>query len=245
MTDSDRSDDGLAAALATPAPLAERVRRAWTRRRASIERITREDLVRAYNGFAPIYDWIFGPVSEPGRRRLCAAVNAIAPRRVLEVGVGTGLTLRRYTPALPIVGIDLCERMLERARLRAARLERAVELHCMDAERMEFPDAAFDCVVAPYVFTVTPNPNRLVAELRRVCAPGGTIILLNHFGGSRWWRALDRVFSGVAYRCGFRSEFSFEQHVLGHDWVVESVRDVNLLGLSKMVVIRNASAGRS
>ncbi len=205
-----------------------------------MSQISQQNLIRTYRFYAPLYDYVFGAILEPGRRRLAEAVNAEQPRRLLEVGVGTGLTLTRYSRDIAVVGIDVSDEMLRRARDKAVALDGAtIELQRMDGERMGFADGAFDCVVVPYVYSVTPNPAALVAELRRVCAKGGTIILLNHFGGSRYWSFMDKVFRTFADKIGFRSDFSYEAQVLAYDWRVRSVTDVNLLGLSKLVVIAN------
>jgi phosphatidylethanolamine/phosphatidyl-N-methylethanolamine N-methyltransferase len=156
------------------------------------------------------------------------------------VGVGTGLTLDGYPASTQVVGIDVSPQMLERARQRAAQLPgRDISLFLMNAERMEFGDDSFDCVTVPYVLSVTPNPARLVHEIRRVCRPGGAILIVNHFSGSRFWWLMERAVRSMADRIGFRSDFRFEEHILAHDWQVASVRPVNLFGLSKLVVLRN------
>jgi len=116
---------------------------------------------------------------------------------------------------------------------------RDIRLHTMDGESLAFEDGSFDCVVLPYVLSVTPNPARLVAEVRRVCRKGGVILILNHFTGSRFWWLLERIARPMADRIGFRSDFDLEEQVLKHDWSVQAVKDVNLLGLSKLVTIRN------
>ena len=113
-------------------------------------------------------------------------------------------------------------------------------LRDMDAEGIDFPDESFDCVTVPYVLSVTPEPDRLVQEVRRVCRRDGHILLVNHFSGSPVWWTLERAVKPLAARVGFRSEFRFERHVSSHDWTIESVRTVNVLGLSKLVVLRNA-----
>lgn len=201
---------------------------------------TAQAVVRTYDRFAPSYDWVFGRVLEPGRRAMTAAASALRPSSVLEVGVGTGLTLAGYPPDTRVVGIDLSADMLERARARAASMPRRdVTLQVMNAERMEFADNSFDCVTVPYVLSVTPNPARLVHEIRRVCKPGGAILVVNHFSGSPFWWVMERAVSSVADRVGFRSDFAYEEHILAHDWHVESVRPVNLFRLSKLVVLRN------
>jgi phosphatidylethanolamine/phosphatidyl-N-methylethanolamine N-methyltransferase len=116
---------------------------------------------------------------------------------------------------------------------------RDITLHAMDAERMDFPDSSFECVTVPYVLSVTPDPARLVNEIRRVCKPDGTILIVNHFSGSRFWWLMERAVSRVAEYVGFHSEFSYEEHILAHDWQVVSVQTVNLFGLSRLVVLKN------
>lgn len=208
--------------------------------RAHASAVSRDGVIRAYRRYAPIYDCVFGAVLSPGRKAMGALVRTLQPTSALEVGVGTGLTLEDYPPDCSLCGIDVCEDMLALAQRRAKALHpRNIDLRVMDAEALGFPDHTFDCVTVPYVLSVTPNPERLVAEVRRVCRKGGTIIILNHFSGSRFWRRLEPVVQGVAEKIGFRSQFPFETHVLGHDWEVLSVRTVNLFGLSRLVTIRN------
>ena len=109
----------------------------------------------------------------------------------------------------------------------------------MNAEAMDFPDGSFDCVAVPYVLSVTPHPERLVAEIRRVCRKGGTILILNHFSGSKFWWFLERAVRSLANRIGFRSDFCFDEQIMKYDWEVLSVRKVNFFGLSRLVTIRN------
>lgn len=212
----------------------------FTHASRSMTNISSEDVVSSYRRYAPLYDLIFGAVLAPGRRHLTKAVHVLTPAEVLEVGVGTGLTLERYPSDTRIVGIDLSPEMLSRAHLRARALAgRDITLHAMDAEALAFGDDSFDCVTVPYVLSVTPNPDRLVAELRRVCKPGGSIVIVNHFSGSRFWWLMEQAVRSVADRIGFRSDFDYARHILSHDWQVESVTPVNLFGLSKLVIIRN------
>lgn len=168
-------------------------------------------------------------------------VASLDPDTILEVGVGTGLTLARYPARSAVVGIDISHHMLEVARERAKSLpDRNIQLMAMDAELMDFPDNCFDCVAIPYVLSVTPNPARLVAEIRRVCRKDGTILILNHFSGSRVWWFLERAVRSLADKIGFRSDFSYDEQILNYDWEVISVNKVNLFGLSRLVTIRNS-----
>jgi phosphatidylethanolamine/phosphatidyl-N-methylethanolamine N-methyltransferase len=201
---------------------------------------TPQAIARTYQLYAPIYDKLFGAVLGPGRDALAKAVRKLQPEALLEVGVGTGLMLAEYPPSTRITGVDLSPHMLEHARQRADALARGnIELQVMDAERMPFADGSFDCVTIPYVLSVTTDPDRLVAEVRRVCRKGGTIMVLNHFSGSRFWWLLERAVRQVADRIGFRSDFDYDQHILRHDWQVQSVTPVNLFGLSRLVVLKN------
>lgn len=203
--------------------------------------ISKIDINKSYRRYAPYYDLLFGAVLEQGRRKLVDAVRQQRPASILEIGIGTGLTLHRYPESSYVVGIDISEEMLEHARRRAKAMpDRKIDLKVMDAEALSFADGSFDCIAVPYVLSVTPDPRRLVAELRRVCSKNGTIVIANHFSGERFWKPLERATRMVADTIGFRSEFSFEEHIAAHDWQIESVTSANLLSLSKVVVIRNA-----
>lgn len=202
--------------------------------------LTQEQIKRTYGRYAPFYDQLFGAVYAHGRRRMAATLRSLTAQRVLEVGVGTGLTLDCYPASSRIVGIDLSVEMLARAQRRAAALGlRDVELHIMNGEATPFADASFDCITVPYVLSATPDPVRLVRELRRLCRPGGTIVILNHFSGSRFWWLLEKAAQPLSNKVGFRSDFHFEEHVARYDWEIQSVEPVNLFGLSRLVVIKN------
>lgn len=202
--------------------------------------ITQADVKKTYKFYAPVYDFVFGAVLEPGRRMLCKEVQALQPHRILEIGVGTGLLLEKYPVSSKITGIDICNDMLNHARQKAQKLSHMdIELSLIDAEHLNFTDNSFDCVVIPYVLSVTPDPQKLVAEARRVCKKDGTIIILNHFSGSSTWAFLEKMVKNLAEKIGFRSEFSYEENISQYDWEILKVSTVNLFGLSKLIVIRN------
>jgi phosphatidylethanolamine/phosphatidyl-N-methylethanolamine N-methyltransferase len=165
----------------------------------------------AYRRWAGVYDEVFGGVSAAGRRRAVAAVNALPGRRVLEVGVGTGLALPRYGPEKQVVGIDLSREMLEQARRRVARerLRNVVGLVEMDAERTAFADHSFDVAVAMFTATVVPDARRLFREMRRVVRPGGELLFVNHFAaerGLRWWA--ERTLAPLSRVLGWHPDFA-------------------------------------
>lgn len=204
-----------------------------------MDTISPDNVIRTYRCYAPVYDWLFGAVLEPGRRALAESVRRLAPATLLEVGVGTGLMLGQYPAATRIVGIDLSQEMLKVAQARAAKLGGDIRLEIMNAEALGFADGEFDCVVLPYVLSVTPHPEQLIAEARRVCRRGGTILILNHFKGSRFWWLLERIVRSFASRIGFRSDFDFEEQVRSRGLEIVSAQTVNFMGLSKLVEIRN------
>lgn len=172
---------------------------------------------RAYAFWAPIYDFVFGKVFAPGRgEAIIAAERHCGPNggRILEVGVGTGISLPDYNPINRIVGIDLSEPMLRKAQERvvAQGLAHVDGLSVMDAERMALPDESFDVVVAQFVITTVPHPEETLDEFTRVLKPGGEIILVNHIGAESGPRRLfELCFSPIARRLGWRPEFSFSR----------------------------------
>lgn len=167
----------------------------------------------AYKRWAPVYDSTFGIVANRGRRKAVELINQ-RRGRVLEVGVGTGLSLPHYAPYLKIFGVDISPEMLEKARERVGKHDlRNVEgLGEMDAAHLDFPDNAFDIVVAMYVMTVVPNPERVMQELERVCAPGGEVMIVNHFSqdhGARGW--VERKMAPYADHLGWHPIFPLDR----------------------------------
>lgn len=141
-----------------------------------------DDVRRAYKRYAPIYDLFFGKIVDPGRKQACDHINTLQGR-VLEAGVGTGISLPMLAPHLKVTGVDLSGEMLERARQRVERhgLKNVEELREMDISDLDYPDASFDVVVSMYTITAVPEPQKVMAELERVCKPGGEVVLVSHF----------------------------------------------------------------
>src|SRR6266567_1893258 len=170
-------------------------------------------VAKAYARWAPVYDFVFGAVFDAGRKATIAAAERIGGR-ILDVGIGTGISLTDYARVNRIVGVDYCEPMLRKAHERVVEHELAhVEaLAVMDAQRLGFADASFDAVVAQYVITTVPDPEATLDEFARVTRPGGEIILVNHLGaeaGPR--RVFERGFAPLARRLGWRPEFGWDR----------------------------------
>ncbi len=201
------------------------------------------DSVRsAYRRWASVYDALFGGISAPGRRRAVDAVNALPGQDVLEVGVGTGLALPHYLANKRVTGIDLSSDMLQRARTRVARecLANVVGLQEGDAEATGFADAQFDIAVAMFVASVVPNPRRLLAEMRRVVKPGGTLLFVNHFaaaGGARL--AVERAMAPAGRALGWHPDFKTEALLPPEDLARAISTPVPPVGLFTLVRLPN------
>lgn len=188
-----------------------------------------EAVKAAYRRYANIYDALFGPVLQPGRKAVIEALGCKPGERVLEVGVGTGLSLPMYPASVRITGIDLSHEMLERARTRVARhaLANVEGLLEMDAEAMSFADASFDKVVAMYVVSVTDRPAQLLHELQRVCKPQGDIFIVNHVRSDNpVVGAVERSLARFANQLGFHPDFELRSLVNG-SFRVEHVSSIN------------------
>jgi phosphatidylethanolamine/phosphatidyl-N-methylethanolamine N-methyltransferase len=175
----------------------------------------RESVEQAYDRWAPIYDLVFGGVFSKGRDAAIQATNKIGGR-VLEVGVGTGISLPLYSPNVRIFGTDISEAMLKKAKQRVAegRLKNIEGLAVMDAEKLEFPDNSFDVVMAQYVVTAVPNPEVALDEFARVLRPGGELIILTRVSADAGMRRfIEQRLQPVVTRLGFRTaEFSWSRY---------------------------------
>jgi phosphatidylethanolamine/phosphatidyl-N-methylethanolamine N-methyltransferase len=175
--------------------------------------LDREQIEKAYARWAPVYDLVFGAVFERGRMAAIEAAEkhcGAAGGRILEVGVGTGISLPDYSRVNRIVGIDISAPMLKRAQERVVehRLGNVEALAVMDAKHLAVPDASFDVVVAQYVITAVPDPEATLDDFARVLKPGGEIILVNHLGAENGFRRVfEQGFSPLARRLGWSPEF--------------------------------------
>jgi phosphatidylethanolamine/phosphatidyl-N-methylethanolamine N-methyltransferase len=191
----------------------------------------------AYRRWAPIYDLTFGKIAEAGRKNAIQIINR-RRGRVLEVGVGTGLSLPCYGSHLTITGIDLSPEMLAKAEDKVDRhnLANVAGLHEMDAGALAFPDESFDTVVAMYVMTVVPVPQRVMRELERVCAAGGEVILVNHFSEDEGVRGfLERKLAPFADLIGWRPVFDIDQVLVCEDLRLAERRSLRPFGLFTML----------
>ncbi len=210
-----------------------------------IARIDEQSVLKAYARWAPVYDWSFGAVADFGRKRAIDSINQ-REGKLLEVGVGTGAALPNYAPHLTITGIDLSPDMLRKARnrVRQRKLKNIEALYEMDASELRFDDESFDTVVAMYVMTVVPDPVKVLAELERVCKPGGEVVIVNHFAQDHGIRGMvERWMTPAARALGWHPDFRIETitHMTKLDLI--ETRLLQPMGLFTMLRFRKPAEG--
>src|SRR5260221_4813839 len=199
-------------------------------RAVSVAAVENDFVARVYENIAWGYDLVFGPILHLGRLDAIRQMGIKPGDRVLEVGVGTGLNADLYPSYCAVTGIDLSSSMLEKARERVARKGvRNVRLLEMDAANMKFADDSFDIVYAPYVISVVPDPVAVTREMRRVCRPGGRIVILNHFRSkARFGAWLERIIAPFTLYLGFKSDLDLPAFLVQADLKPVSIEKVNI-----------------
>ena len=200
-------------------------------------KIKDEDVKKAYARWAPVYDITFGKIARAGRIRAVDHINT-SSGKVLEVGVGTGISLPHYQTHLNITGIDLSPDMLAVAdkRVKAEQLSHVDAINEMDAGAMSFEAESFETVVAMYVMTVVPDPQKVMSELARVCKPGGEVILVNHFSQTSGIRGLvEKMADRFGSKLGWRPIFPVETVMGCENLVLVDMHTIRPLGLFSMM----------
>jgi phosphatidylethanolamine/phosphatidyl-N-methylethanolamine N-methyltransferase len=199
-------------------------------RALSVTVVENDFVNRVYENLAWFYDFTFGPALHPGRVDAIRRMAITPGSRVLEVGVGTGINAVLYPRDCTVTGVDLSSSMLEKAHERIARKGvRNVRLLEMDAADLKFADDSFDIVYAPYVISVVPDPVAVTREMRRVCRPGGRIVILNHFRSkSRVGAWLERMIAPFTLYLGFKSDLDLPAFLVQAELKPVSIEKVNV-----------------
>lgn len=199
-------------------------------RALSVTAVENDFVARVYEKLASIYDFTFGPTLHPGRVQALQRMGIKAGDSVLEVGVGTGINATLYPRSCQVIGIDLSDSMLEKARERVAKHGLSnIRLLEMDAASLTFADSSFDIVYAPYLISVVPDPVAVVREMVRVCRPGGKIIILNHFLSPNPLLAwLERTISPFTVHIGFKSDLDLPAFLAQADLKPVSIEKINI-----------------
>lgn len=196
----------------------------------SVAAVENDFVERVYEKLSLVYDLAFGPALQAGRRRAIERMALKPGDRILEAGIGTGVNIGLYPAACSVVGIDLSAPMLEKAHERVARTgAQHVSLLRMDAADLKFFDCSFDIVYAPYMISVVPDPVKVALEMRRVCRPGGRIIILSHFlSASPFMSRLERLISPLTVHIGFKADLDLGALLAQAGLRPASIEKVNL-----------------
>jgi len=197
-----------------------------------------EHVEKVYNTYSRFYDIVFGKVFESGREMAPFLLDLRPGMNLLEVGVGTGLSLPMLPTNIKVVGIDLSEKMLAQAEKRLERegLKDRVKLLKMDATHLKLPSNSFDRVLAAYFISCVPEPIKVIEEMKRVCKPGGYLVFLNHFRSDNpVLGSIEKVLSPLFYRIGFRTDLQVSELMEACDLQIETLEHIDFLGHWKAV----------
>jgi len=158
-----------------------------------------DTLEQVYDWMAPVYYWVFGLSLEGARKKALKMADIRKEDRILEIGVGTGLTFRHLPKGADFTGIDISEKMLIQARKRADEQKRSLNLLQMDASKLDFPDESFDLIISAHFLSATSTPVAALAEMKRVLKKDGRILLVNNFQRSESMH----FFEPIAKKLGF------------------------------------------
>jgi phosphatidylethanolamine/phosphatidyl-N-methylethanolamine N-methyltransferase len=198
---------------------------------------------KIYYEFSKFYERIFTGLLGPRIRSTIDALKIRPGAKILEVGVGTGLSLSAYPPNVEVTGIDLAAEMLDQAQQKVDQNQwRHIRLRQMDALHMDFPDSHFDYVMAFHILSVVADSDRLMGEILRVCKPRGTVAIINHFRSEhRWLAPLVDILDPVTRRLGWRTTLRFSDVVAGEPLHVEQRFKTSLGSLFTVVVATKTS----
>lgn len=198
-------------------------------RALSVTAVENDFVERVYDKIATVYDLTFGPTLHPGRLIALDRMGIKPGDKILEVGVGTGINAALYPKHCQVTGIDFSALMLEKARERVIKKGVTnIRLQEMDAANLTFADNSFDIVYAPYVISVVSDPVKVVNEMRRVCKPGGKMVILNHFRSQTPVVArMERAISPFTVHIGFKADLDLPGFLAQSDLKPISIEKVS------------------
>lgn len=182
-------------------------------------------LEQAYDWMAPVYYWVFGLSLEGARKRALKMAGVEKSDKILEIGVGTGLTFRHLPQGVDFTGIDLSEKMLVQARKRAQEQKRDYKLLQMDASKLDFPNESFDLIISAHFLSATSNPVTALSEMKRVLKKSGRILLVNNFQRSESMH----FFEPIAKKMGFSLRLNLNELCLKTGLSVHKRKKVSTL----------------
>ncbi len=198
-------------------------------------------VIKIYDRWGKFYDFVFKHIFHEGRNVGVDLLDLKPGEKLLEVGVGTGLSLPLYPPTSEIIAIDISSKMLEKAKEKIEKMDLGnVELAVMDAQNMAYEDNTFDCVTACYVVSAAPDPHKVVAEISRVCKPGGRIVFINHFKSQKFYLAkFEELINGVCKKFGWETTLDLKLLLEANNLILERQERVNIFDYWRAVLCRN------
>jgi phosphatidylethanolamine/phosphatidyl-N-methylethanolamine N-methyltransferase len=201
---------------------------------------------KIYSEFAPLYDKIFGKIFYSRLERVIEDLEIPPGAKVLEVGAGTGTSFPAYPSHCEVIGIDLAPDMLARAR---QKIEdhgwHHLKVMEMNALSLDFPDNTFDYVMAFHVVTVVPDPIRMISEAKRVCKPGGSIVIVNHFTSDvPVLGSMTEALDPLTRKLGWRTNLRLKPFIAAADLSVERAYKLSKTSLYTVVLGSKSRNGR-
>ena len=196
---------------------------------------------KIYASYSRIYDFIFKRWFYPRQQHVIRSLSLQEGQRVLDLGVGTGLSLPLYPRNVRVTGVDLSGSMLREAQKKIRQEQLAhVTLLEMDAGQLAFADNAFDVVIAAFVISVVPDPIQVIAEIKRVGKPDGKIVIINHFQSQNKLVArVEKWLSPLCRKIGWRSDLALEYLVRYAGLSIQRTYSLNKIDLWKVVYVSN------
>ena len=201
-----------------------------------------DTVIKIYDRWGKFYDLVFKDVFHEGRN-VCVDMLDMQPgEKLLEVGVGTGLSLPLYPSTAEIIAIDISSKMLEKAKEKVEKMGlQNVDLSVMDAQNMAYVDNTFDCVTACYVVSAAPDPHKVVSEICRVCKPGGRVVFINHFKSQKFLLAkFEELINGVCKKFGWETTLDLELLLEANNLILERQERVNIFDYWRAVLCINS-----
>ena len=208
---------------------------------ATGQAMEKSSIKKIYASYSRIYDYIFARWFYPRQAHVIRSLSLREGQRVLDLGVGTGLSLPLYPHNVHVTGVDLSDSMLREAqrKVRQEGLDHVTLLE-MDAGQLAFADDAFDVVIAAFVISVVPDPIQVISEIKRVSTSDGKIVIINHFQShNKLIARIERWVSPLCKKIGWRSDLALDYLVHYAGLSVQQMYSLNKIDLWKVVYVSN------
>jgi len=200
-----------------------------------------EDIKRIYSNYSNFYDLIFKKFFLPRQEYGINQMEIQPDDKILDVGVGTGLSLPLYPNYCHVTGIDLSAQMLNKAHNKVKKHDlKNITLKQMDAMELQFEDNTFDKVIASFVISVVPDPVQVIAEMKRVCKNNCNLILINHFqSNNKIMAKIEEIFNPICRKIGWRTDVDLDSLIIDSNLQVDMKYKLNKFDLWKIVLATN------